>query len=83
MNFYKLGNAYKNDNQYEKAIETYLKGLAIYPSHELMQVNLAIAYKENENTPESMRVIKKYLESCQEYCNLGYYDLGNWLSETE
>jgi tetratricopeptide (TPR) repeat protein len=49
--WYLLGNAYFSDKQIDKAIEAYLKCLALSPKYNRARVNLGIAYTRKKNKP--------------------------------
>lgn len=40
ISYYKLGNAYRQTEEYDLAIASYLKGIGVDNTHELMRLNL-------------------------------------------
>lgn len=40
ISYYKLGNAYRQTEEYDLAIASYLKGIGVDNAHELMRLNL-------------------------------------------
>ncbi|MBV6644328.1 MAG: hypothetical protein KI790_02705 [Cyclobacteriaceae bacterium] len=59
--FVGLGNAYDLSGQPQKSIATYLKGLSLFPYHQLLHYNLAKTYFDQEQYPEACRSAQKSL----------------------
>lgn len=52
--WYLLGNAYSSNEQYDKAIEAYLKCLELSPKFTRARFNLAVSYLKKKNKPGAL-----------------------------
>lgn len=75
ISYYKLGNAYRQTEQYNLAIENYLKGLRRDNKNELMRLNLWIAYFDNGEREKWYQTYKDLLQICNDFCHVVNFDM--------
>ena len=59
--YWGLGKIYYNKGEYNKAIENYLKALAINPNLTDIHLNLGVAYKSTNDRGKARECFEKYL----------------------
>lgn len=75
ISYYKLGNAYRQTEEYDSAIASYLKGISIDGKHELMRLNLGITYFDKANREKGYRTYGYLLDICKDYCHVANFDM--------
>ncbi len=75
--YVRLGNAYARRQQYEKAVDSYEKALALNPQSGMtVYPALGAAYFNRKQYPEALEYFKKSLEFSPDD-SLRFYDIGN------
>ncbi len=77
-----IGNCYDMDNKYEKAVESYKKGIAADPDFQMLHFNLAVAYFTHNQPKEACVEIRKSLELKRIHPGSNYY-YAFWLMSEE
>lgn len=68
-----IGNCYDMDNKFDKAVETYKKGIAADPDFQMLHFNLAVAYFSHEQPKEGAEEVRKSLELRRSHPGSNYY----------
>lgn len=79
ISYYKLWNAYLQAEEYDLAIASYLKGIDIDKTHELLRLNLWLTYFDKGDREKGYETYKSLLDVCKDYCHVVSFDMANEL----
>lgn len=62
LSYVMIGNCYDLNDQYSKAVKTYLKGIKEYPDEQMLFYNLALTYQNHKEYQKAEEIIIKSIQ---------------------